>query len=62
MPQAFDNAWSAVGGGPADLTFPIEFLGQWVAESTLSNIEMPLGPDFVPNPLVSHLCQNSDWC
>lgn len=53
MPQAFDSAWSAVGGGPADLTFPSEFLGHWIAESTLSKIETPLGLEFVPNPVVS---------
>lgn len=50
MPEAFDSAWSAIGGGPADLTFPEDFLGQWIAESTLVKIETPLGPDFVPNP------------
>ncbi len=53
MPQAFDSAWSAVGGGPADLTFPDNFLGHWVAESTLSKIETPMGLEFIPNPLVS---------
>ena len=56
MPQAFDNAWSAVGGGPPDLVFPDNFLGHWLTESTLSKIETPLGLEFIPNPLVS--CRN----
>jgi len=59
MPQAVDDVWSAVGGGPADLTFPEAFLGHWLAESTLSAVETPLGPDFVPNPQVPlphHFC------
>lgn len=56
MPQAFDSAWSAVGGGPADLTFPTEFMGHWIAESTLTKIETPLGLEFVPNPMVRVLC------
>ena len=55
MPQAFDSAWSAVGGGPPDLTFPDNFLGHWLAESTLSKIETPLGLEFIPNPLVSFI-------
>ena len=60
MPQAMDDAWSAMGGGPADLTFPDEFAGRWLAESTLVNVETPLGPEFVPNPqviflIVSHM-------
>lgn len=59
MPQAFDSAWSAVGGGPADLIFPDNFLGHWLAESTLSKIETPLGLDFIPNPLVSCLSRTS---
>ena len=49
MPQALDNAWSAVGGGPADLSFPDTFLGVWLTESTLFKVETPLGLDYVPN-------------
>ena len=52
MPQSMDNVWSAMGGGPADLTFPDAFLGHWLAESTLSNVETPLGLDYVPSPQV----------
>lgn len=55
MPQAFDNAWSAVGGGPADLAFPETFLGVWLTESTLTKVETPLGLDYVPNPQVEYL-------
>ena len=56
MPQAFDNAWSAIGGGPADLVYPEEFLGRWLTESTLTKVEMPLGPSFVPNLQVTDPC------
>ena len=41
MPQAFDNAWSSIGGGPADLSFPDTFLGVWLTESTLTKVETP---------------------
>ena len=50
MPQAFDNAWSSIGGGPADLSFPDTFLGVWLTESTLTKVETPLGLEYVPNP------------
>jgi len=60
MPQAVDDVWSAVGGGPADLTFPEAFLGHWLAESTLSAVETPLGPDFVPNPQVVERARRED--
>ena len=54
LPPAFDRAWEKIGGGPADLYFPDEFLGVWSVESTLTSIKLPLGPDFVPDPKV--------WC
>ena len=54
LPPAFDRAWEKIGGGPADLYFPDEFLGIWSVESTLTSIKLPLGPDFVPDPKV--------WC
>ena len=52
LPPAFDRAWEKIGGGPADLYFPDEFLGIWSVESTLTSIKLPLGPDFVPDPKV----------
>lgn len=49
LPQAVDNAWSSLGGGPSDLTFPDLFLGTWRVQATLTKVETPLGPDFVPD-------------
>ena len=53
LPLAVDRAWERIGGGPADLYFPEEFLGVWNVESTLTSIKIPLGPDFVPDPKVT---------
>lgn len=52
LPPAFDRAWEAIGGGPADLIFPELFLGRWVATSTLVKLETPLGADQLPPALV----------
>jgi hypothetical protein len=52
LPPALDRAWEAVGGGPADLFFPEDFLGLWNVESVLTSVKLPLGPDFVPDPKV----------
>ena len=30
---ALSSAWEAIGGGPADLFFPEEFLGRWTVRS-----------------------------
>ena len=49
LPPAVDRAWEKIGGGPADLYFPEEFLGVWNVESTLTSIKLPLGPDYVPD-------------
>lgn len=49
LPEAVDNAWSSLGGGPADLTFPEQFLGTWKVQNTLVKVETPLGPDYVPD-------------
>ena len=38
-----------MGGGPSDLTFPDLFLGRWDVTSTLVKVDLPLGPDFVPD-------------
>lgn len=53
LPESVDNAWERVGGGPADLVFPDEFEGEWVVDSVLTNIELPLGPEFVPDMKVN---------
>jgi hypothetical protein len=53
LPPAFDRAWEKIGGGPADLYFPEEFLGVWNLESMLTSVRLPLGPDFVPDPKVN---------
>ena len=29
LPKAFDQAWTSIGGGQADLFFPRSFLGLW---------------------------------
>ena len=42
-----------MGGGPPDLVFPEEWAGVWAVESTLTNVLLPLGPDFVPDPKVT---------
>ena len=55
MPQVMDQAWQAIGGGPADLFFPDDFLGRWYTESALVSVELPLGPEFVPNMQVRML-------
>ncbi len=49
MPPAFDQVWESMGGGPSDLTFPDLFLGRWDVTSTLVKVDVPLGPDFVPD-------------
>ena len=55
LPPALDRAWEAVGGGPADLFFPEDFLGLWRVESVLTSVKLPLGPDFVPDAKVPDL-------
>ena len=50
LPAAFDRAWEQMGGGPPDLVFPEEWLGVWEVQSTLTNVQIPLGPDFLPDP------------
>lgn len=56
-----DNAWSSVGGGPSDLTFPEQFLGTWKVQNTLIKVETPLGPEYVPDMKVqqSAICSYS---
>lgn len=56
LPAAVDQGWEALGGGPADLVFPDEFLGRWDVESVLTSVELPLGPEFVPDMQVHFAC------
>ena len=49
LPEAVDNAWSSLGGGPSDLTFPELFAGTWRVQTTLVKVETPLGADYVPD-------------
>ncbi|WIA35155.1 hypothetical protein OEZ86_003627 [Tetradesmus obliquus] len=44
-----DSTWEAIGGGPADLSFPDEWLGVWDVTSTLVSVELPEGEAVVPN-------------
>lgn len=50
---AGDRVWEALGGGPSDLYFPDDFLGEWKVESTLTKVSTPLGEDFIPDLRVS---------
>lgn len=59
-PSLTDRAWEALGGGPADLYFPEEFLGVWQVTSTLVNVETPLGTDFVPDMNVVRRAMQDD--
>ncbi|DBA87726.1 hypothetical protein WJX77_012066 [Trebouxia sp. C0004] len=60
LPEAIDNAWSSIGGGPSDLTFPELFLGTWKVQTTLVKVDTPLGPDFVPDLKVVERAQKED--
>lgn len=53
LPGVLDKAWTSMGGGPSDLVFPDEFLGQWEVASTLIKVDLPCGPEFVPDLRVS---------
>ncbi|GLC41532.1 hypothetical protein PLESTB_001000800 [Pleodorina starrii] len=55
-----DAGWEALGGGPADLVFPEEFLGVWDVTSVLSRVETPLGEDAVPNLAAVRRAQRED--
>ena len=41
------DAWSALGGGDADLVFPELFEGNWIASSTCTAVDAPLGDEFI---------------
>lgn len=49
LPAAADRAWESIGGGPSDITFPESFLGTWNVQSILTTIQLPLGPEMVPD-------------
>ncbi|KXZ49476.1 hypothetical protein GPECTOR_21g702 [Gonium pectorale] len=55
-----DAGWEALGGGPADLVFPEEFLGEWEVTSVLVRVEMPLGEGAVPNPASVRRAERED--
>jgi hypothetical protein len=69
LPSVLDKAWVTMGGGPADLFFPDEFLGEWEVASTLVKVDLPCGPEFVPDlrvrpsssPLPPLLCSVTAW-
>jgi len=56
-----DRVWEALGGGPADLYFPEEFLGVWEVSSTLTQLDVPLGEDFVPDMRVVERARREDY-
>ncbi|KAL6757087.1 hypothetical protein V8C86DRAFT_2631863 [Haematococcus lacustris] len=60
LPAPADRAWEALGGGPADLTFPASFLGQWEVTSVLVKVDTPLGPDMVPDQAVVERARRED--
>ena len=41
--SAVSQAWSALSGAPADLTFPVSFAGTWIVYSTLTAVDVPQG-------------------
>jgi hypothetical protein len=42
-----------MGGGPADLFYPEEFIGSWQVVSTLVDVAAPLGEEMLSDPKVS---------
>ncbi|EFJ51227.1 hypothetical protein VOLCADRAFT_103598 [Volvox carteri f. nagariensis] len=55
-----DAGWEALGGGPADLVFPEEFLGAWEVTSVLTRVDTPLGEEAVPNLAAVRRAQRED--
>ncbi|KAG7672334.1 hypothetical protein Ndes2526B_g09161 [Nannochloris sp. 'desiccata'] len=60
LPEAADRAWEAIGGGAADLTYPDSFLGVWNIESLLVSVDLPLGPEAVPDMSVVQRALDQD--
>ena len=52
LPPSVDRAWEAIGGGPADLTFPEAFMGRWIVNSKLVRVDLPMGMETLPAALV----------
>lgn len=44
LPAFADNMWEAMGGGPADLFFPEEFMGTWVSAAGGRRRTVSYGP------------------
>lgn len=59
-PKVIDRALASFGGGPSDLIFPENFLGDWRVESVLVNVELPLGEERVPNVAQVRRAQQED--
>ena len=60
LPEAADRAWEAMGGGPADITYPESFLGTWDVESVLVSVDLPQGAEYVPDMTVVQRAQQQD--
>jgi hypothetical protein len=60
LPEALDDVWEAIGGGPADLTFPQEFEGVFDVVSVLTSVEFPSGEDAVPDIEVVRRAEKED--
>eukprot|EP00884_Botryococcus_braunii_P004263 jgi/Botrbrau1/13838/Bobra.0056s0075.1 len=60
LPSVLDKAWVTLGGGPSDLFFPDEFLGEWEVASTLIKVDLPCGPEFVPDLRVVERAKKED--
>ncbi|PRW33134.1 hypothetical protein C2E21_7942 [Chlorella sorokiniana] len=60
LPAAVDRAWEGLGGGPADLVFPAQFLGVWDVDSVLRRVDLPLGPELVPDMRVVQRARQED--
>lgn len=50
LSSAANTAWEALGGGPADLYYPDEFVGAWQVVSELVDVEAPLGEEMLADP------------
>eukprot|EP00197_Chlamydomonas_leiostraca_P010724 CAMPEP_0202873964 /NCGR_PEP_ID=MMETSP1391-20130828/24396_1 /ASSEMBLY_ACC=CAM_ASM_000867 /TAXON_ID=1034604 /ORGANISM="Chlamydomonas leiostraca, Strain SAG 11-49" /LENGTH=395 /DNA_ID=CAMNT_0049555285 /DNA_START=44 /DNA_END=1231 /DNA_ORIENTATION=- len=60
LPVFADKMWEAMGGGPSDLTFPPSFLGTWDVTSILTQVDVPQGPEMVPDMRVVERAKSED--
>lgn len=51
---ALSNAWEMVGGGPADLFFPDEFLGRWIVRPLPTYLLLMYKPVPLTMPCTAH--------